>query len=112
MSCVWTLALASTCRVRRSEQRREAVWVLYQGDLLDRPVGQEFPPNTHPFTRALAESGRRTNDSDDRSSCVGPIRPRKLACIAGRPVEPSFTLCDSVPLWPNPFVSFVRFVPS
>lgn len=29
--------------------------MLYQGDLLDRPVGQEFPPNTHPFTRALAE---------------------------------------------------------
>jgi len=41
--------------VRRTEQRRAAVWVLYQSDLLGRPLDQSFPPNTHVFTRALAE---------------------------------------------------------
>jgi N utilization substance protein B len=40
--------------VRRSEQRREAVWALYQSDLLDRPLEQTFPTVAHAFTRALA----------------------------------------------------------
>jgi N utilization substance protein B len=40
--------------VRRTEQRRAAVWALYQGDLLDRSLEQTFPQDTHPFTRALA----------------------------------------------------------
>jgi len=40
--------------VRRSEQRREAVWALYQSDLLDRPLEKIFPPDAHAFTRALA----------------------------------------------------------
>jgi transcription antitermination protein NusB len=40
--------------VRRSEQRREAVWALYQSDLLSRPLEQTFPADAHAFTRALA----------------------------------------------------------
>jgi N utilization substance protein B len=45
--------------VRRSDQRRAAIWALYQSDLLDRPLEQTFPRDTHEFTRALAELVRR-----------------------------------------------------
>jgi N utilization substance protein B len=38
----------------RSEQRRAAVWALYQSDLLGRPLETVFPPDAHEFTRALA----------------------------------------------------------
>lgn len=38
----------------RSDQRRAAVWVLYQSDLLGRPLEELFPPDAHGFTRALA----------------------------------------------------------
>jgi N utilization substance protein B len=41
--------------VRRSEQRRAAIWALYQSDLLARPLAETFPRDVHPFTRALAE---------------------------------------------------------
>jgi N utilization substance protein B len=40
--------------VRRTEQRRAAVWALYQSDLLERPLEDTFPHDTHGFTRALA----------------------------------------------------------
>jgi N utilization substance protein B len=40
---------------RRSEQRRAAIWALYQSDLLGRPVEETFPHDTHAFSRALAE---------------------------------------------------------
>jgi transcription antitermination protein NusB len=40
--------------LRRTEQRRAAVWVLYQSDLLGRPLRETFPPDTHAFTRELA----------------------------------------------------------
>ena len=40
---------------RRTEQRRAAVWALYQSDLLGRPLEETFPRDVHPFTRALAE---------------------------------------------------------
>jgi N utilization substance protein B len=45
--------------VRRSEQRRAAVWALYQADLLGWPLEQTFPRDAHLFTRALAELVRR-----------------------------------------------------
>jgi N utilization substance protein B len=45
--------------VRRSDQRRQAVWALYQSDLLDRPLEETFPRDVHAFTRALAEAVRR-----------------------------------------------------
>jgi N utilization substance protein B len=41
--------------VRRTEQRRAAVWALYQSDLLGRPLEETFPRDAHQFTRALAE---------------------------------------------------------
>ncbi len=41
--------------MRRTEQRRAAVWALYQSDLLARPLGQTLPRDVHIFTLALAE---------------------------------------------------------
>jgi N utilization substance protein B len=41
--------------MRRTEQRRAAIWALYQSDLLAKPVSETYPRDTHPFTRALAE---------------------------------------------------------
>jgi N utilization substance protein B len=41
--------------VRRTEQRRAAVWALYQSDLLGRPLEESLPRDTHAFTRMLAE---------------------------------------------------------
>jgi len=40
--------------VRRTEQRRVAIWALYQSDLLSRPLEATFPRDVHAFTRALA----------------------------------------------------------
>ena len=40
---------------RRTDQRRAAVWALYQSDLLKRPLGETLPRDTHVFTFALAE---------------------------------------------------------
>ncbi len=40
--------------MRRSQQRRAAIWALYQADLLDRPLEKTFPRDTHAFTRVLA----------------------------------------------------------
>jgi transcription antitermination protein NusB len=40
--------------MRRTEQRRAAIWALYQSDLLGRPLEQTFPNDVHAFTRALA----------------------------------------------------------
>jgi len=44
--------------VRRSEQRRAAIWALYQSDLLNRPIEETFPRDAHAFTRALAQAVR------------------------------------------------------
>jgi N utilization substance protein B len=38
----------------RTEQRRAAIWALYQSDLLGRSLEESFPRDTHGFTRALA----------------------------------------------------------
>ncbi|MGA9857084.1 MAG: transcription antitermination protein NusB [Solirubrobacteraceae bacterium] len=43
---------------RRTEQRRAAVWALYQSDLLSRPLGEMLPRDTNMFTFALAEQVR------------------------------------------------------
>ena len=42
--------------MRRTEQRRAAVWALYQSDLLDRPLGESLPRDVHSITFAI---GRR-----------------------------------------------------
>jgi N utilization substance protein B len=44
--------------VRRSQQRRAAVWALYQSDLLGRDLEASLPPGAPHFTRALARSVR------------------------------------------------------
>jgi N utilization substance protein B len=44
--------------VRRSDQRRAAIWALYQSDLLGKPLTETFPRDTHRFTRVLAEAVR------------------------------------------------------
>jgi transcription antitermination protein NusB len=43
---------------RRTEQRRAAVWALYQSDLLGRPLGETLPRDVPGFTFALAEQVR------------------------------------------------------
>jgi N utilization substance protein B len=40
--------------VLRTDQRRAAVWALYQSDLLNKPLDDVFPRDTHGFTRELA----------------------------------------------------------
>jgi N utilization substance protein B len=42
--------------MRRFEQRRAAVFALYQHDLTRRPLDELFEPGTAPFTRALAHA--------------------------------------------------------
>jgi transcription antitermination protein NusB len=44
--------------MRRTNQRRAAVWALYQSDLLARPLEDVLPPSSHSFTRALARAVR------------------------------------------------------
>ncbi|MBV9309880.1 MAG: antitermination protein NusB, partial [Solirubrobacterales bacterium] len=44
--------------MRRSEQRRAAVWALYQSDLLGRSLEETLERDTHAFTRALARAAR------------------------------------------------------
>jgi len=39
---------------RRTDQRRAAIWALYQSDLLDRPLSETFARDVHGFTRVLA----------------------------------------------------------
>jgi N utilization substance protein B len=41
--------------VRRTDQRRAAVWALYQSDLLGRPLEETFGPDAHRFTHELAQ---------------------------------------------------------
>src|ERR1700716_1601391 len=53
--CGSTRARANTCHVRRTEQRRAAVWALYQSDLLNRPLEETLPRDTHVFPRALGQ---------------------------------------------------------
>jgi transcription antitermination protein NusB len=42
--------------VRRSQQRRAAVFALYQHDLTGRPLDELFEPGAPAFTRALAHA--------------------------------------------------------
>ena len=55
MSCGSIRARANTSPVRRTEQRRAAVWALYQSDLLGRPLEETFPRDPRAFTRELAQ---------------------------------------------------------
>ena len=51
--------------MRRSQQRRAAVFALYQHDLTGRPLDDLFEPGAPPFTRALAHAtADRAEDLD------------------------------------------------
>jgi N utilization substance protein B len=50
----------------RTDQRRAAVWALYQSDLLGRPLDDTFPRDSHSFTRALAQLVRDHQPELDR----------------------------------------------
>jgi N utilization substance protein B len=41
--------------VLRTDQRRAAIWALYQSDLLSRPLEDAFPRDVHAFSRELAQ---------------------------------------------------------
>jgi transcription antitermination protein NusB len=56
--------------MRRSEQRRAAVFALYQHDLTSRPLDELFEPGTGPFTRALAHA------TDDHAEELDPMIER------------------------------------
>jgi N utilization substance protein B len=60
--------------VRRTEQRRAAVWALYQSDLLGRTLEEQFAGDTHAFTRSLAQLVSEHQDELDeliRSHATG-----------------------------------------
>jgi transcription antitermination protein NusB len=48
---------------RRSDQRRDAVFALYQHELTGRPLDDLFERDTGPFTRALAHA---TSDNQEQ----------------------------------------------
>jgi transcription antitermination protein NusB len=52
--------------VLRTDQRRAAIWALYQSDLLGRPLDEAFPGDTHAFTRELALLVRRRQEELDQ----------------------------------------------
>ena len=51
--------------MRRSEQRRAAVWALYQSDLLGVALDETLPRDSHAFTRALAHATRENQPELD-----------------------------------------------
>ena len=60
--------------MRRTEQRRAAIWALYQSDLLGRTLEEQFAGDTHAFTRSLAQLVSEHQDELDeliRSHATG-----------------------------------------
>jgi N utilization substance protein B len=60
--------------MRRTEQRRAAVWALYQSDLLGRELEDTFPRDVLGYTRSLAELVRTQQSELDeliRSHATG-----------------------------------------
>jgi N utilization substance protein B len=51
--------------VRRRDQRREAVFALYQHDLTGQPLDDALRPGALPFTRALAHAVEEHRDELD-----------------------------------------------
>ncbi len=49
----------------RTDQRRAAIWSLYQSDLLHRPLIDSFPRDAHEFTKTLAASTQVYQDELD-----------------------------------------------
>ena len=51
--------------MRRTDQRRAAVFALYQHEVTGRPLDELFPPDARPFTRALAHAVEDHRDELD-----------------------------------------------
>jgi transcription antitermination protein NusB len=51
--------------VRRRDQRRSAVFALYQADVTDRPAAQLLGPEATPFTRELVDGVERERPGVD-----------------------------------------------
>jgi transcription antitermination protein NusB len=51
--------------VRRRDQRRAAIFALYQQDVTRRPLAELFPPDARPFTTALAHAVEDRRDELD-----------------------------------------------
>jgi transcription antitermination protein NusB len=51
--------------VRRRDQRRAAVFALYQADVTDRPAAQLLGPEATPFTRELVDGVERERPAVD-----------------------------------------------
>jgi N utilization substance protein B len=56
---------ASLGPVRRTDQRREAVFALYQHDVTGRPIDAALRGDARPFTKALAEGVERHGEELD-----------------------------------------------
>jgi N utilization substance protein B len=54
---------------RRTDQRRAAVFALYQHDLTGRPLDDVFEPDAAPFTRALAHA--TADNADELDELIG-----------------------------------------
>ena len=57
--------------MRRSDQRRDAVFACYQRDVTGRPL-DELLAEARPFTRELATASTRTATSSTRRSAPAP----------------------------------------
>src|SRR4051812_20133424 len=68
--CAWTRARASTSRarkgtMRRSEQRRAAVFALYQSDVTGRPPAELVEREARPFTHELVDGVQERREELD-----------------------------------------------
>ena len=86
--------VAQDSLARRTEQRRAAVWALYQSDLLGRPLGETLPRDVHGFTFALAEQVLEHQAELDElirryaaGLVAGADRPARALDPARRPVR-------------------------
>ncbi|HEY6398647.1 MAG TPA: transcription antitermination factor NusB [Solirubrobacteraceae bacterium] len=52
--------------MRRTDQRRAAIWALYQSDLLGKPLEQVLGREAHTFTRALTGVVREHQEELDQ----------------------------------------------
>ncbi|MEK6276899.1 MAG: transcription antitermination factor NusB [Actinomycetota bacterium] len=53
--------------MRRSDQRRDAVFACYQRDVTGRPLDELIGPDARPFTRELAEGVEQHRDELDEA---------------------------------------------
>ena len=80
---------ASALMARRTEQRRAAIWALYQSDLLERPLDETFPRDVHAFTRVLATEVKEHQPELDATDHA--VRERLVAGAdrAARALDPA-----------------------